>query len=76
MHSKSQITQNEKDDSENLFYDRPFEEVEGRFYDEGGFYMTPNGSFWDLEQTYFNSLGFDSHGGSYDKYGVYIRVRI
>ena len=59
---------NSKTKSDNLFFERPFEEVEGGFYDERGFYMIPNGSFWDLiEQTYFNSLGYDSHGCSYDK---------
>ena len=40
-------------------------------FDEDGFFTTPNGSFWDDDHTYFNHLGFDKHGGSYDKFGVY-----
>jgi hypothetical protein len=53
------------------FCDRPFEEVEDGYIDDRGFYTSPNGSFWDDDQTYFNHLGFDRHGGSYDKYGIY-----
>ena len=53
------------------FCDRPFEEVEDGYIDDRGFYTSPNGSFWDDDQTYFNRLGFDRHGGSYDKYGIY-----
>ena len=56
---------------EKPFCDRPFEEVEDGYIDDRGFYTTPNGSFWDDEHTYFNHLGFDRHGGTYDKYGVY-----
>ena len=54
------------------FYDRPFKKVEDGYTDDRGFYTTPNGSFWDEDLTYFNHLGFDSHGGSYNKYGIYI----
>lgn len=54
------------------FFERPFEEVEDGVYDERGFYITPNGSFWDEEETYFNREGFDKHGGRYDKYGLYL----
>lgn len=54
------------------FFERSFEEVEDGFVDMRGFYSTPNGSFWDDEGLYFNRLGFDKHGGSYDKYGVYL----
>lgn len=57
--------------SEKEFIDRPFEEVEDGCIDDRGFYTTPNGSFWDEDQNYFNRLGFDQHGGSYDKYGIY-----
>ena len=57
--------------SEKPFCDRPYEEVEDGYIDDRGFYTTPNGSFWDDEHTYFNHLGFDRHGGTYDKYGVY-----
>ena len=56
---------------ERLFCERPFEEVEDGYIDDRGFYTTPNGSFWDDEHTYFNHLGYDKFGGSYDKYGVY-----
>jgi hypothetical protein len=54
------------------FIEREFEEVEDGFYDDRGFYTTPNGSFWDENETYFNRFGFDKHGGRYDKYGVYL----
>ena len=64
-------TPNECED-EKTFIDRPFEEVEDGFIDDRGFYTTPNGSFWDDDQNYFNHLGFDRHGGSYDKYGIYL----
>ena len=53
------------------FVDRPYEEVEDGYIDDRGFYTTPNESFWDDDQTYFNHLGFDRYGGSYDKYGIY-----
>ena len=56
---------------EKPFCDRPYEEVEDGYIDDRGFYTTPNGSFWDDEHTYFNHLGFDRHGGTYDKYGIY-----
>ena len=61
----------ESDFGEKPFYNRPFEEVEDGFIDDRGFYTTPNGSFWDDDQNYFNHLGFDKYGGSYDKYGIY-----
>ena len=71
--NESQATkaQEEPENLETAFCDRPYEEVEDGFIDDRGFYTTPNGSFWDDEHTYFNHLGFDRHGGSYDKYGVY-----
>ena len=61
----------EANDDNKSFCERSFHEVEDGYIDDRGFYTTPNGSFWDDELTYFNHLGFDSHGGSYDKYGVY-----
>ena len=64
-------TTEENDQNEKPFCDRPYEEVEDGYIDDRGFYTTPNGSFWDEDHTYFNHLGFDKHGGSYDKYGVY-----
>ncbi len=33
--------------------------------DEDGFFITPNGSFWDMDGEYFNHYGFDIHGGKY-----------
>ena len=62
--------ENIKDD--NPFFVRPFQEVEDGYIDDRGFYTTPNGSFWDEDYNYFNRFGFDIHGGSYDKYGIYI----
>jgi len=64
-------TTDENDQNEKTFCERPYEEVEDGYIDDRGFYTTPNGSFWDDDHTYFNHLGFDRHGGSYDKYGVY-----
>ena len=69
--SQATKAQEELENLETAFCDRPYEEVEDGFIDDRGFYTTPNGSFWDDEHTYFNHLGFDRHGGSYDKYGVY-----
>ena len=34
-------------------------------FDEDGFFVTPNGSFWDMDGEYFNRFGFDIHGGKY-----------
>ena len=62
----------EDSQSEQPFYDKSFQEIEGGYIDDRGFYTTQNGSFWDEDHNYFNHLGFDSHGGMYDKYGVYI----
>lgn len=53
------------------FLDRSFEEVEGGYYDGNGCYRTPNGSFWDENGIYFNCLGKDKNGGTYDEFGVY-----
>ena len=61
----------ECEEENKTFCDRPFEEVEDGYIDDRGFYTSPNGSFWDDDHTYFNHLGFDRHGGSYDKYGIY-----
>jgi hypothetical protein len=53
---------------------RPFEEVEGGYFDINCFYVTPNGSFWDDQGYYFNQFGYDVHGGHYDSRGngIYI----
>ena len=65
-----------KEESQNTiemkpFYDRPFEEEEDGYIDDRGFYTSPNGSFWDDDHNYFNHFGFDKHGGTYDKFGIY-----
>ena len=41
------------------------ESIEGSL-DEDGFFVTPNGSFWDSDKVYFNREGYDKHGGYYD----------
>ena len=72
MEPKTNIELKEEKEMDKPFCDRPFEEVEDGYVDDRGFYTTPNGSFWDDDQTYFNHLGFDRHGGTYDKYGIYM----
>jgi hypothetical protein len=52
--------------------DRDFEEVEGGYYDHQGYYITPNGSFWDENLVYYNRDGFDKYGGTFDEYGTYV----
>lgn len=49
------------------FVERPFEEVEGGFYDDNMFYLTPNGSFWDNNGRYFNREKRDKRGGTYNE---------
>ena len=57
---------------ESSFIEREWnEETEGE-YDEDGFFVTPNGSFWDPDGVYFNKKGLDKHGGYYDDNGVYM----
>ena len=41
-------------------------------YDNDGFFVTPNGSFWDPDGVYFNKEGYDKHGGRYDSDGEYM----
>ena len=65
----SQNTQNTIDKMP--FYERPYEEEEDGYIDDRGFYTSPNGSFWDDDHNYFNHFGFDKHGGTYDKFGIY-----
>ena len=72
MEPKTNIELKEEKEMDKPFCDRPFEEVEDGYVDDRGFYTTPNGSFWDDDNTYFNHLGFDRHGGTYDKYGIYM----
>ena len=71
MNSESKIEIEEEYNQDKPFCDREYEEVEDGYIDDRGFYTSPNGSFWDDDHTYFNHLGFDKHGGSYDKFGVY-----
>lgn len=40
--------------------------------DELGFSYTPNGSFYDMDDEYFNKNGFDVNGGWYTKEKEYI----
>ena len=40
--------------------------------DDLGFFRTPNGSFWDPDEEYFNKHGLDIHGGSYSKDTEYV----
>ena len=40
--------------------------------DDLGFFKTPNGSFWDPDEEYFNRYGFDIHAGCYSKDLEYI----
>ena len=57
---------------EKKFVEREWtEEIEGH-YDDDGFFITPNGSFWDPDYVYFNREGLDKHGGKYDDNGEYI----
>ena len=54
------------------FVEREWVEGTKGEYDEDGFFITPNGSFWDPDGVYFNKDGFDRHGGRYDQKGEYI----
>ena len=62
----------EKKEEKKLFIERVWsEDIEGKL-DEDGFFITPNGSFWDQDYVYFNREGFDKHGGRYDENGEYV----
>lgn len=65
-----EILGNEEDGNleieENVVNEREFKEVDGGLYNDDGFYITPNGSFWDPDGIYFNREGFDKHEGYYD----------
>jgi hypothetical protein len=64
-------TENNDSIPQPTFQDRDFEEVEGGYYDHQGYYITPNGSFWDENLVYYNRDGFDKYGGTFDEYGTY-----
>ena len=54
------------------FIERKFNnDLKGELDDEG-FFITPNGSFWDPDGVYFNKKGYDKHGGHYDLIYEYI----
>jgi len=62
----------EKNEDKKPFIERVWsEDIEGKL-DEDGFFITPNGSFWDQDYVYFNREGFDKHGGRYDENGEYV----
>ena len=62
----------EKKEEKKPFIEREWtEDIEGKL-DEDGFFITPNGSFWDQDYVYFNREGFDKHGGRYDENGEYV----
>ena len=72
---KNEEKKEEKKDGkkdEKKFVEREWtEDIEGHL-DDDGFFITPNGSFWDPDYVYFNKEGFDKHGGRYDDKGEYI----
>ena len=41
--------------------------VKGAFYDHNGFYILPDGDFYDQDGWYFDKNGYDKFGGSYDE---------
>jgi hypothetical protein len=54
------------------FVEREWNDSTKGDYDENGFFVTPNGSFWDPDGVYFNKEGFDKHGGYYDDNNEYV----
>ena len=57
---------------EKKFIEREWnEDIDGEL-DEEGFFVAPNGSFWDPDYVYFNREGYDKHGGYYDENSNYI----
>lgn len=51
---------------------RPKPNLNEGVLDELGFFKTPNGSFWDPDDEYFNRHGFDIHAGCYSNDLEYI----
>ena len=64
--------ESEKKPEKKPFIEREWTEDTKGEYDQDGFFVTPNGSFWDADNVYFNREGFDRHGGRYDEHGEYI----
>jgi len=54
------------------FLEKKFHDNLDGEYDDEGFFITPNGSFWDPDGVYFNRKGYDKHGGHYDLIYEYI----
>ena len=54
------------------FIEKEWTEYTEGEYDENGFFVTPNGSFWDPDGVYFNREGYDKHGGYYDDNNEYV----
>ena len=48
-----------------VFSKEEIEANEGK-YDNDGFYILPDGSFYDYQGYYFDKDGFDANGGFYD----------
>jgi hypothetical protein len=64
---ETDIQNNYPDNKVIINNEREFVEIEGGVYIEEGFYVTPNGSFWDPDGVYFNREGYDKHEGFYDE---------
>ena len=72
MEEDKKVEKKEDKLGEKKFIEREWtEEIEGHL-DNDGFFITPNGSFWDPDYVYFNREGFDKHGGRYDEKGEYV----
>ena len=54
------------------FVEREWNDFTEGEYDDNGFFVTPNGSFWDPDGVYFNKEGYDKHGGYYDDNNEYV----
>ena len=71
--NKTSINKSSKDPpKKSSFIERQWTEDTKGEYDNDGFFITPNGSFWDPDGVYFNRDGVDKHGGKYNNEGEYI----
>ncbi len=57
------------------FIERQWTEDNKEEYDNDGFFITPNGSFWEPDGVYFNRDGVDKHGGKYNDKGEYVLLQ-